>query len=171
MVQVCAEGPEMKRSLALVLPFVLVLPSACGVSKSVAPGAPTPIPASAPAPAPAAPPDPEYPTNGPDIVAYVAAQYPEKLAAGVSVGERMENMKFLRDRIIEIGKCGGLDLGWNLKRGGPEISIDFITERVGDAVIGHDIGYAYDDTSRPLQLYWGGGDLPFYKEYPESACR
>ena len=28
------------------------------------------------------------------------------------------NMEFLRDRIIESGKCGGLDLGWNLKRGG-----------------------------------------------------
>ena len=29
-------------------------------------------------------------------------------------------MEFLRNRMIEAGICGGLDLGWNLKRGGPD---------------------------------------------------
>ena len=38
-------------------------------------------------------------------------------------------MMFLRNRVIEAGICGGLNLGWNLKRGGPELSIDFIAEK------------------------------------------
>ena len=42
-------------------------------------------------------------------------------------------MMFLRDRIIEAGKCGGLELGWNLKRGGPELSIDFMAPSVPTA--------------------------------------
>ena len=32
-------------------------------------------------------------------------------------------MEFLRDRMIEHGKCKGLNLGLNLKRGGPTISV------------------------------------------------
>ena len=51
--------------------------------------------------------------------------------AGVSSATRRSNMEFLRDRIIEAGLCGGLDLGWNLKRGGPDISVDFLAERRG----------------------------------------
>ena len=39
------------------------------------------------------------------------AKYPERLAAGVSSSQRVDNMSFLRDRIIEAGKCGGMDLG------------------------------------------------------------
>jgi hypothetical protein len=87
----------------------------------------------------------------------------------VSVSQRQANMAFLRDRIIEAGKCGGLDLGWNLKRGGPELSIDFITQRVNGSVDGIDIGYAYDDTSQPLRLAWAtGGAFPFYAAYTNS---
>jgi hypothetical protein len=154
-----------------MIPLLLVLSTACNASKSVGPIAPTSVATVAAAdPAPTPAPQIQYPHDGPSIVAYVAAQYPEKLAAGVSLDERVANMQFLRDRVIEVGKCGGLDLGWNLKRGGPEISNDFITERIGGAVIGHDIGVAYDDTSRPLQLVWGGGDFPSFKEYPQPAC-
>ena len=32
-------------------------------------------------------------------------------SAGVSLSQRQANMAFLRDRIIEAGRCGGLDLG------------------------------------------------------------
>ena len=160
----------MNRSLVLVIPFALVLSSACGITKSVAPTPLTEIAASDPAPAPVAPEPVQYPSNGPDVIAYVSAKYPEKLAGGISLEERVANMQFLRDRVIEVGKCGGLDLGWNLKRGGPEISNDFITERVGGAVLGHDIGFAYDDPGRPLELYWGDGSMPFYKEYPQPSC-
>jgi len=63
---------------------------------------------------------------------------------------------------------GGLDLAWNLKRGGPEISIDFIAERVNGQVVGHDIAFDYDNTSTKLELYWGGGDFPFYGGYTNS---
>jgi hypothetical protein len=81
-------------------------------------------------------------------------------------------MEFLRDRIIEAGLCGGLDLGWNLKRGGPEISVDFLAERRGGAVLGHDIAFDYDNTSTELQLYWGGGEFPYYAKYTHSySCK
>jgi len=107
--------------------------------------------------------------DGNSIIKCIGAKYPDRLAAGVSVTQRQANMAFLRDRIIEAGKCGGLDLGWNLKRGGPELSIDFITQRVNGAVDGIDIGFAYDDTSTPLRLAWGtGGAFPFYASYTNA---
>ena len=132
-----------------------------------------------PAPAPPAP-GPAPPTggggnagscaskNGNYIVACIAAKYPERLVAGVSLGTRQAHMMFLRDRIIEAARCGGLDVGWNLKRGGPEISIDFVAERIGGHVEGHDIAMDYDNTSTKLQLYWGGGEFPTFGGYSNS---
>jgi hypothetical protein len=106
--------------------------------------------------------------NGNAIINCISAKYPDKLVAGISLGQRQANMMFLRDRIIEAGRCGGLDLGWNLKRGGPELSIDFITTRTG-GLDGIDIGFAYDDTSSPLRLSWAtGGTFPFYAPYTNS---
>ena len=64
-------------------------------------------------------------------------------------------MEFLRDRIIEAGKCGGMDLGRNLKRGGPEISIDFLAWRRGDGEMGVDLGLDYDNIGTTLQLVLG----------------
>jgi hypothetical protein len=157
----------MNTRLRFVLPIVVVL-AACGGQKSspVAPSSPETSDVSAPTPV-----APTYPSNGPDLIAFVAARYPERLAEGVSRDQRIQNMMFLRDRIIEIGKCGGMDLGWNLKRGGPEVSIDFITERRDGRVYGHDIASDYDNSDRPLKLYWGGGDHPTYKEFPEPRCK
>jgi hypothetical protein len=103
--------------------------------------------------------------NGTTIINCIAAKYPDRLVAGVSLSQRQANMAFLRDRVIEAGKCGGLDLGWNLKRGGPEISIDFITERVNGQVIGHDIAFDYDNTGTTLRLYWGDGTFPSFTPY------
>jgi hypothetical protein len=136
---------------------------------------------SAPAPEPPPPPPPPPPgggggggggscasNNGDQIVACISAKYPSYRRAGVSGGQRRSNMEFLRDRIIEAGLCGGLDLGWNLKRGGPDISVDFITERRGGTVIGHDIAIDYDNTGKELRLYWGGGTFPFYAKYTRS---
>ena len=128
------------------------------------PGQPVTQPTEPPAAAVA------YPTNGPDLIAFIAAKYPERLVGGISRDERIQNMQFLRDRIIEAGKCGGMDLGWNLKRGGPDISNDFIVERRDGADYGHDIAFDYDNTDHPLQLYWGDGSFPFYREYPAPAC-
>jgi hypothetical protein len=111
------------------------------------------------------------PTTGLQVIACVQSKYPEKLVAGVSGSQRLANMEFLRDRVIETGICGGMDLGWNLKRGGPAVSIDAIVWRHGfDDII--DIGLAYDDTSRPLQLQWISVDMPFYKAYtPRPTCQ
>jgi hypothetical protein len=107
-------------------------------------------------------------TDGNTIVTCISAKYPQYLVAGVSLSTRQANMMFLRDRIIEAGRCGGLDLGWNLKRGGPEISIDFIAQRQGGTVLGIDIGLDYDNTSQPLRLYWGHGEFPTYGGYTNS---
>jgi hypothetical protein len=109
--------------------------------------------------------------NGDAIVQCVAAKYPDRLAAGVSLNQRVANMEFLRDRIIEAGICGGLDLAWNNKRGTGPRSIDAIAWRHGvDDVV--DIGAAYDDTSRPLGLQWGiVAGPPGYDPYPRPTCR
>lgn len=166
----------MKLPLFVLVALSFALVSACGSNRSSTPIGPTqslvatrsaaePDPQPQPEPAP-----PQYPSDGPGVIAYVIAKYPDRLAAGVSSDERVANMQFLRDRIIEVGKCGGLDLGWNLKRGGPEVSNDFITERTAGGVIGHDIAFDYDNTDRPLQLFWGPGDFPSYKEYPQPSC-
>ncbi len=84
----------------------------------------------------------------------------------------MDNMRFLRDRIIETGLCGGMRLGWNLKRGGPEISNDFLAWHRDDGDMGVDVGFAYDDTSQPLRLQWSeAGFGATYKEYPAQSCQ
>ena len=84
---------------------------------------------------------------------------------------RKQNMEFLRDRIIEAGLCGGLNLGWNLKRGGPEISVDFIAERSGSVTNGYDIAFDYDNTSRVLQLQWlDDGPGSTFKAFGTPNC-
>jgi hypothetical protein len=158
------------KKLVYLLPVVAVLSAACEYQKAPSPIEPTPVTAAEPPPPPEQP-RTQYQTSGPDVLKYVAEKYPERLVGGISREERVRNMEFIRDRVIEVGKCGGLTLGWNLKRGGPETSTDFITERMADGhVIGHDIAFDYDNTSAPLRLYWGDGEHPFYKEYPEVTC-
>lgn len=81
-------------------------------------------------------------------------------------------MEFLRDRIIEAGICGGLDLAWNLKRGVGPHSIDALAWRTGgvDEVV--DVGAAFDDTSSELRLQWSiVGGPPGYDRYePRPTC-
>ena len=64
-------------------------------------------------------------------------------------------MEFLRDVIIATGKCKGLNLGRNHKRGGPEISRDFIVYRSNTGKDGRDRGVdiasGYDDTQNHAQ--------------------
>jgi hypothetical protein len=158
------------KKLFYLVPLCAAFASGCEYVKSSSPAAPTSIEAHDPAPSPSAPAI-TYPSNGPDIIAYVAEHFPEKLVGGVSLDERMDNMRFLRDRVIETGLCGGVQLGWNLKRGGPEISNDFIVWRHDGGDTGIDIGFAYDDTSQPLRLQWLESIAPTYKEYPEPDCR
>ena len=73
--------------------------------------------------------------------------------------------------MIEAGKCGGMDLGRNLKRGGPELSIDFLVWRTGGESLGIDIGFDYDNTSTPLVLTWAVvGPGAFYTPGPSAPC-
>lgn len=135
----------------------------------VTPAAPPVTPPPSPPPTP---PAGGYPNNGPDIIAYVAQRYPQYLAAGVSYDQRISNMEFLRDRVIEVGICGGLDLAWNLKRGVGPRSIDAIAWRTGGKVEVVDIGAAYDDTSQPLRLQWVIVEgPPGYDPYPTPSCK
>ncbi|MGE3345318.1 MAG: hypothetical protein AB7L71_18010 [Vicinamibacterales bacterium] len=111
--------------------------------------------------------------DGDSVVECVAARYPDRLRAGVSHGERVANMEFLRDRIIEQSRCRSLDTAWNLKRGVGPHSIDAIAWRVNgrDEVV--DIGVGYDDTSRALELQWLiVAGPPGYDRYtPSFSCQ
>jgi hypothetical protein len=114
-------------------------------------------------------------SRGSDIAACIEARYPAYLAAGVSLSRRTANMQFLRDRMIEHAKCRGLNVGLNLKRGGPSISNDFVAWRNGSTLEGVDIASAYDDTGRRLSLQWhryGPPDygFPYYKDYGPVSC-
>ena len=157
----------MKKFVCLVL---ICAAAACGRSRNFSPLRPTDVGVSRPAIVPS--PARVFPSNGPDIIADVSARYPERLAAGVSFEERAENMRFLRDRIIETGMCGGMQLGWNMKRGGPDISTDFLAWHRDDGDMGVDLGFSYDDTSQPLRLQWMEAGLgATYREYPASSCQ
>jgi hypothetical protein len=82
-------------------------------------------------------------------------------------------MEFLRDRVIETGICGGLDLGRNLKRGVGPYSIDALAWKLPSGFVEVvDIGFAYDDTSIPLRLTWGIVEgPPGYDGYPAFTCK
>ena len=109
--------------------------------------------------------------NGPAIVNCIGAKYPGYLVGGISLGQRQANMSFLRDRIIEAGKCGGLDLGQNLKRGGPDLSIDFLAWRQPGGEMGVDLAFDYDNTSTTLRLQWAeAGFGATYQAYPNGPC-
>jgi hypothetical protein len=115
---------------------------------------------------------PPYPNNGPDVVKCVESKYPDRLRAGVSGSQRVSNMEFLRDRVIETGICGGMDLAWNKKRGTGPHSVDAIAWRTGGRVEVVDIGAAYDDTSRPLKLMWHIVAGPSgYDPFPRPSCK
>ena len=133
------------------------------------------------------------PTNGPvacagntghAIIACVAAAFPERLVptsnGDFSDERRFANMEFIRDRIIETGRCKGLDLGLNRKRGTEVISRDFIVYRgnrgKGGRDMGVDIASGYDATQNRLKLTWQLFDEgpnyghPFYKDYGPVDC-
>ena len=136
---------------------------------------PAPVPAPSPAPAPTTGSVPCAGSTGKLIVECVEKAYPSRLAAGVSLQTRTANMQFLRDRIIETCKCKGLDVGLNLKRGGPSISTDFLVWRHDGLTEGVDIAAGNDDTSKRLNLIWhtyGPPNYghPFYKDYGAIRC-
>jgi hypothetical protein len=110
--------------------------------------------------------------NGKAIISCISVKYASYRRAGVSDDQRKSNMRFLRDRMIEAGICGGMDLGWNLKRGGPDLSIDFLVHRRNGQSIGVDIARDYDNTGHELELTWAeDGPGSHYKAYsPRPSC-
>jgi hypothetical protein len=118
------------------------------------------------------PPGP-YPTNPEAIVNFIAASYPERLKARVSLDTRKENMAFLRDRIIEVALCTGQVMGRNLKRGGPEFSFDFLAWKTGGKTWGVDLASGYDATDKPLRLHWAPhAPRAFFSALPNpQPCR
>ena len=112
-------------------------------------------------------------TNPKFIIDCVARKYPSRLKAGVSLSTRKTNMGFLRDRIIEAGLCGGTEMGWNMKRGGPEKSIDYMVHVKGGDPWGVDIAIDYDNTSKPIRLVWNVDKItPHYRPYSNSySCK
>jgi hypothetical protein len=111
------------------------------------------IPFKITAPPSILPPGP-YPTDGDGIAAFVQRAYPDKGRRGQSLQARKDDMAFLRDRMIEIRLCTGQDTARNLKRGGPELSVDFLAARIGGKWWGVDIAGGYDDTGQQLVLSW-----------------
>ena len=132
----------------------------------------TPLPVSGGGSGPSVPPSNCATNNGDALVNCIASKYPSYLAAGISFHEREANMAFLRDRIIEAGICGGMDLARNLKRGVGPHSIDALAWRQPNGSVEVvDIGVGYDDTSQPLRLQWAiVGGPPGYDGYPTPNC-
>jgi len=138
--------------------------------------APTPAPAPTPTPAPSPTPVPSggsWPKTPTALVDYVAAKYPQYLKATGTLHDREVNMAYIRDRMIEAGICGGLDLAWNLKRGVGPRSTDALLWRDGgrDRVI--DIAAGFDDYGTALRLHWIEVDGPAgYDRYlPRPTCQ
>jgi len=123
-------------------------------------------------------------SDGLTIVKCVGAAYPAYLVATEqgdnSVERRKVNMAFIRDRIIETGICNGLDLARNFKRGGPDISFDFLVWRSnvgkGGRDRGVDLATGYDEVKLPIRLKWDvqgsnkSWGFPFYADYGPVDC-
>jgi hypothetical protein len=100
------------------------------------------------------PPNGVWPSNGNAVVGYVAQSFPSYLRPTATLNERLHNMEFLRDRIIETAICGGMDVTWNLKRGVGPHSHDAVAWRDGNKVRVMDIASAFDDKNLFLVLTW-----------------
>jgi hypothetical protein len=139
------------------------------------PPPPTPDPGPGPVPPPPGGGGGPWPRNGPEVIAWAERNYGSYLAPVGSLDQRKHNMEFLRDRMIEAGTCGGMQLGWNMKRGGPEVSIDFLTELVNGRWNGIDIATDYDNHGQRLRLSWhdtGPDNYIFHRQYPGGLpCR
>jgi hypothetical protein len=110
-----------------------------------------------------------WPSTGPSVVAYIADSFPDYLHPTALTAQRIEHMEFLRDRIIEAGRCGGLDLARNLKRNIGPHSHDAIAWRKPNGFVEViDIASAFDDKTIHLELHWQVVDGPSgYDPYPD----
>ena|SRR5687768_38947 len=112
------------------------------------------------------PADGRWPSSGDAVVRYVANAFPSYLAR-TSFDQRIHNMEFLRDRIIETAICGGMDVARNLKRGVGPHSHDAVAWRDGNRTRVIDIASAFDDPGITLSLHWAEVAGPSgYDPYP-----
>ena len=147
--------------------------SACNSLEVESPSRPTTLSAAATDPTSPAPGGQtrQYPSTGEELVAYVSQEHPDRLAAHVDHGERIRNMEFLRDEVIRIGMCGGMDLARNLKRGVGPHSVDAIAWKHDGNLDVVDIAAGYDDTGAQLKLHWLVVDGPAgFDPIPRPAC-
>lgn len=113
--------------------------------------------------------DGKWPTTPSGFIDYMNQHWDEYMDVTALTATRLEHMEFLRDRLIELGICGGYDLAWNRKRG------DFNAARSHDAVAWRkpngfvevvDIASAFDDKTIPLQMNWSiVNGPPGYERY------
>jgi hypothetical protein len=99
------------------------------------------------------PPGGVWPRVGPAVVAYISASFPRFLEAVGTLQHREENLDFLRDRIIEAGICGGLDLARNRKVSG-ELSHDAFAWRIDGDIEVIDFAVASTDHTSAIELSW-----------------
>jgi hypothetical protein len=139
-----------KRGLALLC--LAVVSSGCELMKSdvsspsdLAPGATFPGGAARAG----------WPHTPDELIQFVAERYPQYLAGGVTLEQRMENITVLRERILEAGVCGGMDVARNLKRGVGPHSLDAICWRP-DGITVHVVDFAadWDNAGSPIGLQW-----------------
>lgn len=146
----------MNKIACAAIPLVVCLgATGCEYSKSnnAALLAPSPTDAAAAPATPVA--HPGYPGTGPELVAHIIRKYPEYLKPTGNYDRRSHNMSFLRDRMIETGICGGMDLARNLKRGKGPHSMDAIAWRPdGVRVEVVDIAHDWSNHRRALSLHW-----------------
>jgi hypothetical protein len=96
-----------------------------------------------------------WPNNPDDLIAYMDKHWSHYMEPTALTATRIEHMEFLRDRMIEAGRCGGLDITWNLKRGVGPHSHDAIAWRKPNGFVEVvDIASAFDDKTIPLRLHW-----------------
>ncbi len=104
-------------------------------------------------------PSARWPTTGEEVVLRRGALRAVSRADRVARRTPCANMAFLRDRTIEAGPAAAWTSA-GIQRGGPDISIDFLTYRINGHVEGVDIGHDYDNYDNHLSLTWASGEVP-----------
>jgi len=112
-----------------------------------------------------------WPRTSDDLIAYMNRHWSSYMAPTARTATRIEHMEFLRDRMIEAGICGGIDITWNLKRGIGPHSHDAIAWRKPNGFVEVvDIASAFDDKTIPLVLHWqivsGPSGYDRYTQHP-----
>ncbi|MEQ1876382.1 MAG: hypothetical protein ABL958_07035 [Bdellovibrionia bacterium] len=110
------------------------------------------------------------PSTGAKIAEYVEQHWPSYLTPANSLADRRHNLEFLRDRIIEVGLCAGLNLGWHVENA--DLSVNKIALRDDEGQkFQIQIVSDYVNIGQPLKLTWtqseNGNYLPFT---PSPAC-